>query len=718
MTKLKRTAIQILSLTGAATMMLGVCLSNFEIKPQSATATDQISKFNAELNTHREDFYDPEVVQKLPDTVEKDEEISIIVTMSKGSVMDAYKEADTDLSLSDYAFSDEARRVSLNAQAEQRKLMRKLDGAKISYRVGSSFDTVVNGFEITTRAENFEKINKLLSKDASLIVGEEYMPAETEVVTNEVDVYETGIFDSSSVAYQGKGVVVAVLDTGLDYTHTAFSTDRFNVPEGEEAFAFDTVAQRVGSTTAASFTAGLTGEDVYVSRKVPFAYDYADRDPDVLPINSDHGTHVAGIIAGEDDTITGVAPDAQLAIMKVFSDTRTGAKSSWIIAALEDCVKLGVDVINMSLGSSCGFSREVDEERLNVIYDSINEAGITLICAASNDYNATFGSDKNGTNPLTSNPDSGTVGSPSTYPGALSVASVDGVKTPYLLYGDQIMYFNEASVSSAKKKSFVDDILKTVGSDVTSHDFEYVTIPGIGRPSDYPEDRSYYAGKIVLVKRGTNTFEEKVRVALKDMGAAGIIIYNNISGTISMSVGADVGAVCSIAQDEGETLAAAGTGILRISRDQVAGPFMSDFSSWGPTSDLKIKPEITAHGGEILSSIPGQAYDRFSGTSMAAPNQAGAAALIRQYVHYSGVFGSFPEVLTAKEAREVNALVNQLMMSTADIVKNKNGLPYAVRKQGAGLVNIGKASTTEAYIRTYDENGAMEDQDRARRRQE
>lgn len=217
------------------------------------------------------------------------------------------------------------------------------------------------------------------------------------------------------------------------------------------------VSEKIGRTVASTLTAGLAGEDVYLNRKVPYAYDYADKDPDVLPINSEHGTHVAGIIAGKDDRITGVAPNAQLAIMKVFSDGSEGAKTSWILSAVDDCVNLGVDVINMSLGSSCGFTREADKEKVNEIYDKVRNAGISLIAAASNDYNATFGSSKNGSNGLTSNPDSGTVGSPSTYEGALSVASVDGVPTPYLGFTDNdgtdhIIYFNEASVSSSKKK--------------------------------------------------------------------------------------------------------------------------------------------------------------------------------------------------------------------------------------------------------------------------
>lgn len=144
------------------------------------------------------------------------------------------------------------------------------------------------------------------------------------------------------------------------------------------------------------------------------------------------------------------------------------------------------------------------------MYDQVRAAGISLIASAANSYNATMGSEKNGNNGLTSNPDSGTVGSPSTYEAALSVASVDGVKTPYMVHNGAIIYFTEASTSDAQtKKSFVNDVLKTVGDDVTEHDFEYVTIPGIGRSSDYMEPDEYYKGKIVLVKRGSSRSKKK-----------------------------------------------------------------------------------------------------------------------------------------------------------------------------------------------------------------
>ena len=709
--KNRRITVRVLSLLTAVCLCVSFLASDNRSTVKTDTTAkandiDAITKVDTDIDNDLSSYFDGNVTYKLPDTVSDNQEISVIVTMSTDSVMDAYEKSDKSLSVSEYALTKEAKSVAAAEATERAKLIRKLKQSGISYALGENYNVIMSGFEITVKARDFEKVGRLLEGDASVLIGDVYERAVTDVVTNDVDVYDTGIFDSSSLEYQGDGVVVAVLDTGLDYTHTAFSVDNFT--SDNKRFTLSSVSEKVGKTTASGFSSGLTGEDVYLNEKVPYAYDYADKDPDVLPINSEHGTHVAGIIAGKDDTITGVAPNAQLAIMKVFSDSQDGAKTSWILAAVEDCVVLGVDVINMSLGTSCGFTREEDKEKVEQVYESVREAGISLITAASNSYNATMGSTKNGNNGLTSNPDSGTVGSPSTYESALSVASVDGVKTPYLLYGKDIIYFNEATNSSAKKKNFVNEVLKMVG-DPDSYDFEYVTIPGIGRSSDYTHDTSYYAGKIVLVKRGTTTFEDKVRVALKEKGAAGVIIYNNVSGTISMSVGSDIGAACSISQDEGEKLAAQPSGKITISKSQLAGPFMSDFSSWGPTSDLRIKPEITAHGGEILSAVPGQAYDRLSGTSMASPNLAGATALIRQYVKADENAQRLGLSGLTKESTEYNvkvtALVNQLMMSTADIIYNKNGLPYAVRKQGAGLINILHSVTTASYLTTYDEDG-------------
>ncbi|MBO5439847.1 MAG: leucine-rich repeat protein [Clostridia bacterium] len=657
-------------------------------------------QLNNNIKVNTEEFYDGTKVMKLPSNVKDSDIISVIVKTEAECLYDAYKASKSKLSFSEYIATEEAKTVRASIAKENEAIKAILNEKDIEYTVGNKYDTVLSGFEVLIKAGDFKETAVALNGKATPIVGEVYNKAETELVENKVNVYETGIFDSSAFKYDGTGMVVAVLDTGLDYTHTAFSVSNFGVKdESKLGLKYQDVVSLLANKDfyAEKMQSGLTANDVFINNKVPFGFDYADGDSEVFPINSDHGTHVAGIIAGKDDKITGVAPNAQLVIMKTFSDVESTARTSWILSALEDCVSLEVDVINMSLGTDCGFSRPSDKENVNNIYERIKEAGISLVVAASNSYNSTYGSEKNGNLGLTSNPDSATVGSPSTYDGPISIASISGVKTPYLLFGDRIIYFTESADRVSEEKVFLDDILKDGQKEA---EIEFVTIPGVGRNADYTGID--VTGKIVLVRRGSSTFEEKADVA-EQKGALGIIVYNNVSGDIKMNVGdAELGA-CSISQADGEILAAAKTGKIKIARAQVSGPFMSDFSSWGPTPSLGIKPELTAHGGSILSAVPGQDYDRISGTSMATPNMSGVSALLRQYVisELSHLVKTDDKIDNTK----VTALVNCLLMSTADIVNNKNGLPYSVRKQGAGLANLVDSAKTQAYIITYDKDG-------------
>ena len=649
---------------------------------------------------------------KLPDNVKESDDISIIVQMKSTSLLDAYTASGSPLSFTNYVLTEDAENVRKNIREQAMALREELRG--ISYELGENYNVVMSGFEIKIKAGDFADVCKAVGSKATVIVGEKYNPSETKLVENSVNVYGTGIFNSDSFkdqyGYDGTGIVVAVLDTGLDYYHSAFLDSNYTADRGKLGLTFDQVAAILANNdmAAESREAGLTAEDVYISDKVPFGFDYADSDSDVFPLLSNHGTHVAGVIAGnylphiesEDYTgeFVGVAPGAQIAAMKIFSDVEASAHTSWILAALEDCVTLGVDVINMSIGTACGFSRESDKEAITGVYDRIREQGISLVVAASNSFNSAYSSDKNGNLPLTSNPDSSTVGSPSTYLGALSVASIEGAKTPYLTYGETIMYFIESNDRFSNMKDFVGELLEGKGDRL---EMEYVLVAGAGRTAaDYTGID--VKGKIALIKRGYNTFEEKVALA-EEMGAAGVIIYNNVSGDIRMNVGETSLPVCSISQNDGEMLAKAGSGTIVISRSQTSGPFISDFSSWGPTPDLKIKPEITAHGGAILSAVPGESYDRISGTSMATPNISGVTALLREFV--INKFGYDPE----SQAVLINETVNRLMMSTADIILNKNGLPYSVRKQGAGLANLTDSAATNAYILTYDETNSVMD---------
>ena len=675
-------------------------------------SSPSINKLGGNIDLGTEKLYNEAVMYKLPDNVKETDDLSIIIQTKSETLLDAYDKSGTPLSFGEYVLTGEADGVRERILAESEKIEKKLDG--IDYVSGEKYNTLISGFEITIKAADFKDVCRAVGSSANVFIGEVYEPEKTELVENKVNVYGTGIFSSEDFKNQygidGTGMVVAVLDTGIDYYHSAFADSTFKTDRNKLGLTFTDVqaVMKNNDMAAESMVAGLSPEDVYISDKIPYGFDYADRDSDVFPLLSNHGTHVSGVIAGnylehieaEDYTgeFVGVAPNAQVVSMKIFSDVEASAHTSWIIAALEDCVTLGVDIINMSIGTAAGFSRETDKEFQTGVYDKIRERGIGLIVAASNSFNSSYSSDKNGNLPLTSNPDSATVGSPSTYKGALSVASIEGAKTPYLLYKDNIMYFNESTDRVSKEKHFVEELLP---DGVNEMEIEYVLVAGAGRTAaDY--NGINVKGKIALIKRGYNTFEEKAALA-EEMGAAGVIIYNNVSGDIRMNVGETNIAVCSISQDHGEMLAKAGTGKIKISRSQTSGPFISDFSSWGPTPDLQIKPEITAHGGSILSSVPGEDYDRISGTSMATPNISGVAALLRQYVIEK--FGFDRE----SDAKEITATVNRLMMSTADIIINKNGLPYSVRKQGAGLANLNDSAATNAYIVTYDENNAIMD---------
>ncbi len=681
----------------AAVLLVAAVMLICAVAAPQAEAVDfraSYIKENNDLKWSMDSYVDSNVMFKLPDGVSDDEEISVIITLDIINLMDAYEKTDKTMSFADFALnSDAAKQIHDQISQQKAQILDALDQKAIGYTLGDEYNTLLTGFELVVRAADVKSTGLALPKSAGLVIGEVYKPADTELVENTVNVYSTGIFNSAGSGFDGSGMVVAVLDTGLDYAHSAFSTENFT--SKKLGLDYETVKSLMSQTTAGKLAAGLTADDVYISDKVPFGFDYADADPDVYSDHNNHGTHVSGVICGKDDTITGVAPNAQLVSMKVFSSVMDTARSAWILSALEDCVILGVDVINMSLGTSAGFSTPGTEELESGVYEKIREAGISLIVAASNSYSSAYGSDKNGNLGLTSNPDTGTVGSPGTYPGAMSVASINGVETPYILYNKTIMYFSETTNGSAEENNFFDRLL----GDEDSKDIEFVLIPGVGRSADYTGID--VKGKIALVRRGDNTFEEKAVIA-QNQGAAGIIIYNNVSGDIKMNVGDAKLAACSISQDMGQMLAAVGKGTLRVAREQTSGPFISDFSSWGPTPSLEIKPEITAHGGNILSAITGGAYDRMSGTSMACPNIAGVALLLRQYV-----VENFPNI--ANDEVAVNIMINRLMMSTADIVLNKNGLPYAVRKQGAGLANLMNCINTKAILVTYDENGKAMD---------
>ncbi len=699
----------------------------------SADATFKNVTGKYDTSKLREENFNSSVL-KTEDLAPVYETRTVMVTLSHDALAD---EAE-DMTVSDYANTWSGERTRADVQSQQKDFLKSLSKKGIPYRLKDSYDVLLNAVAVELDTKHVSTIKEMKGVESVVITTAFAAPESVEgysasgdVVTNETEVYKTGIYDSSTAGYDvyGKDMVVAVLDTGLDYTHNAFQG--FKTGKGANAWDSETVADKIkdNELKAELRSGSLDAADVYMNDKVPFAYDYADDDPDVYPSYSNHGTHVAGIIGGYDpsgytnkdgehisDAFMGVVPDAQLVICKVFTDDLDdkdlgGAVTEDIVAALEDCVMLGVDVINMSLGSSCGFTTTNDGddegELLNGVYEKVKNSGISLICAASNDYSAGYGG-VYGTN-LAGNPDAGTVGSPSTYAAALSVASINGQKASYFIANKDTdkkayVFFEESRDINSNPFDFVQG-LKDKGL-VNDGVIEYVVVPGVGIAADYGSNiRALFQEKsrIALIKRGDSTFKEKVEIAMQ-MGAAGVIVYNNVAGVIRMNLGEIDKPVPSVSinMNAGRAMVEGATGSvgkIYVDSSYAAGPFMSEFSSWGPTPDLKLKPEITAHGGEITSAVPG-GYGEQSGTSMATPNMAGFMAIVRNYIQ-TELRALVDDGAGGVDAKKLNRLAMQLTMSTAGTVYDQDGLAYSPRKQGAGVAKLGNViDGTTAYLWT------------------
>ena len=222
-----------------------------------------------------------------------------------------------------------------------------------------------------------------------------------------------------------------------------------------------------------------------------------------------------------------MAPQAQLIILKVFPDGGD-ASSDDILAALEDCVPLGVDVINMSLGSRTGFTYRDDMVTTMAAYERLSKAGINIAAAAGNDTTAARNNQWELDKSLTSNPDNGIVGAPASYAQSLAVASVENlvIEGNYFKVGDNEIFYNDSSINYDPNGQFI----HVLGGQT----LEYVVVPGYGEASDY--EGLDVEGKVALVSRGETNFSAKHEQAIAH-GAAACIVYNNdTDGMLNMQI--------------------------------------------------------------------------------------------------------------------------------------------------------------------------------------
>lgn len=491
-------------------------------------------------------------------------------------------------------------------------------------------------------------------------------------VKNVRDTYKIGEI-AQKYSLKGDGMVVAVLDSGVDHTHKDMNVDNTGIKLNENKVKDIKSANQI--------TYGS-----YFNDKVPFAYNYADDSlsvRDTLKERADfsHGTHVAGIIganAKDGDGVTGIAPNAQILNMKIFSNNpkNPGADEEKIVKAIEDSVKLGADVINMSFGITAGLQDPSDLQQKAI--KAATEKGTIVVAAAGNDAYSTFPNrDKKSI-------DDGTLSAPGIAEEAIQVGSFENSK---LVVNSFI-----AKISQSEKR--IGYYTSDNNPEALKGDLELVNC-GLGSKEDV--ENLDLSGKIALVKRGGDIEFKDKKLNVQARGAIGAIIYNKDGDDELLPyISTDEKVIIPtifISNSDGQYLLDNIDKVKvdftneRIVIDSKKGDTASEFSSWGPTPNLGLKPDLIAVGGNVYSTIENNSYGNMSGTSMAAPMISGISALLREKFINDGIKNDLPNY------------VKTALMNTAE-PKIKDGKPYSVRLQGAGMVNLEAAVESKVFAKS------------------
>ena len=508
---------------------------------------------------------------------------------------------------------------------------------------------------------------------------------------------------ANQATQKGDGQVIEIIDSGLQTDHDAFSG------------SMDGVAVRMSQADAQALTGILPhgGAGTYLNSKIPFAYDYADNDANVVPTSTkdmSHGTHVAAIAAANGGEVRGTAPNAQIIVAKVVHDADGVMDDSALLAALDDALVIKPDVINISLGDDAGMSSDAGSIFAGV-YEKLTDAGITVNAAAGNAFSNAYGNNSGQNKPFATDPDTGTLGEPASYQSTLAVASVDNQEAlSYVSLNDRTIAYRTALDGQGQAVPGLRDIpeksYRVVDAGAGGGD-ELDKYAGTNRLS--------LADAIVLEDKGgtdtrtgtamTDELKASYLTGFPSTPAALMIADTDESDTPYQSI---LGATTTmptvtITKKDGEAIrqalsAAGGADVyLSVTHSGIVlasnNPTASEFSAWGVTPDLRLKPEIAAPGGDIMSAYLGNQYQRLSGTSMASPQVAGISALVRQRLAADPAF-------SAVSATDKNALVTNLLMGTAHPlidVELGDGTYYSPRKVGAGAVDALAATTATVY---------------------
>ena len=656
-----------------------------------------------------------------------DEQTRVIIVMEGDSVLD--KGYDTE----NLADNSAAMNLSENIIAEQEETVEKISAEALD---GQQLDVNYN-LSIITNAVSadvaYKDIDNIVKVDgvAAVYVAQKYVPQETSEPMTITSGDMVGSYSTWANGYTGAGTRIAVIDTGIDSDHPSFDAAAFDAHLNETAQAAgksvsdydllsaEEIASVLPNLNVSQINEGVSADQLYLNEKIPFAFNYVDKDLEITHDNDDqgdHGTHVSGIATAnyyvpnsaaesgfsrQETGVVGIAPDAQLLTMKVFGKGG-GAYSDDYMAAIEDAILLKCDVVNLSLGSSAAGYSSDSETYVNDVFEKLQGTSTVVSISAGNSGRwsdeSTYGVN------LSADVNQDTVGSPGSYRNALTVASAvnSGIAGNCFETEDgKKIFYSDGSESHA-------DLFKTLdtSADGNGTQYPFVLIDGLGLAEDY--EGVDVQGKIVMVSRGSITFVEKHQNA-EAAGAAACVVYNNQPGTIGMLLAdstatipcvsitlADAQSILAGAEQTSETTYEGTVTVsakVGLKTDVPDGYTMSTFSSYGVPGTLDLKPEITAPGGNIYSTLNNGTYGVESGTSMAAPSIAGQSALVEQYIREND--------LASKEGVSVRTLAQTLLMSTAIPLHEDNdpdGLEYSPRSQGAGLANVYNAVTTPAYI--------------------
>ena len=475
----------------------------------------------------------------------------------------------------------------------------------------------------------------------------------------------------------GSGMVIAIIDTGIDTDNECFAPGLETVKLTQEDIS-RIIAENPDMNMLA-LRPGTTAEQVYINDKIPFAFDYADKDCNVNHGGqaSAHGTHVAGIAAGQAVesagtsfglTSLGVAPKAQILPLKVFSNRDASATLGSVAAAMEDAIVLGADAINLSLGAVGG---PVYYEDYTEVFDAALANGINVVASAGNSASSTYHSLWEADLGLTDNPDIGMVGMPGSFNSVLTVASLNNPEYFVAIQTQDALLFDDAypEYGGSWKSRYDDkaDYEYKVATRIGGHSYEY----SIFHTTIDNADLSDVSGKLLFVDYNSELTIDEHAAFAREAGAAALFIFDSSRETTFVDTTREdwTYPIAAYKYDSlTKALEPSHPATIHINPywdidDQ--GGYMSSFSSWGTTGGLTIKPEITAIGGNVFSAYNGSgAYALSSGTSMSAPMTAGSALLVRQYL-----MNNFDI-----PAAELPEIVNNLLMSAATPVLNPDGL--------------------------------------------